>query len=689
MKEQLESLTRYEVGIDTGGTFTDVVCRSASGEVRRAKLSSTPADPMQAILSAVDHIKNEWGIDQSQIERFVHGTTVATNAVLERKGALTGLITTRGFRDVLELGRSNRKDEDLYNMVLTPNVPNFLAPAARRMEVSERVGADGTIVTPLNEDELLAAADLLVSEGVISIAICFLFSFLDPAHEKRAAELIRSRHPHVSLSLSSFVDPSYREYERTAITCFDAYVKPTLASYLHRTDTGLHDKRVSCGLQVIHSRGGVTTADTATERPVRLFLSGPAGGVIGCQALTQAAGVENAITVDIGGTSSDIALISKGKPMISNLGWIDGFAVRVPMVDVNSIGSGGGSIAWLDAAGGLHVGPQSSGASPGPACYGRGGEQPTVTDASLVLGYLNPDTFAGGRIPLRAELASEAIKKQIATPMGISVIEAALGIHRVVNAQMAEGIRFVSVKRGHDPRRFSLIPLGGGGGMHATPLARILQMSKVLVPQLPGVLSAVGLLSAPIEHERSVGYPRKLVDTTPDELHLAFGELDASCAELMDREITSGLDQYITHSADVCYVGQSHHIEVPVDLSQADPRPDLYANFLKIHYSIYGHAAERPVRIVNLRAVHQALQPEPPPLKLIEERGEASEETYRQIVVEGSLDPVRARIVDRTTLRNGDVVQGPAIIEQSDTTTLIEPGWTARVRSDGLLQLDR
>jgi len=689
MKEKLASPTRYEIGIDTGGTFTDVVCRSSSGQVRRTKLSSTPSDPMQAILSAVDHIKDEWGIDQSLISRFVHGTTVATNAVLERKGALTGLITTRGFRDVLELGRSNRRDDELYSMVLTPNVPNFLAPAARRLEVTERVGADGSVITPLNEDEVLAAADALVAGGVRAIAISFLFSFMNPAHEQRAAELIRSRHPDTALSISSFVDPAYREYERTAITCFDAYVKPTLASYLKRTDTGLLDSKVACGLQVIHSRGGVTAAQTAAERPVRLFLSGPAGGVIGCQALTKAAGVENAITVDIGGTSSDIALIAKGKPMISNLGWIDGFAVRVPMVDVNSIGSGGGSIAWLDVAGGLHVGPQSAGASPGPACYDRGGQEPTVTDASLVLGYLNPETFAGGRIRLDAGRAHSTIESRIAKPMGISVVEAALGIHRVVNAQMAEGIRFVSVKRGHDPRRFSLIPLGGGGGMHATPLARILQMSKVLVPQLPGVLSAVGLLSAPIEHERSVGYPRKLDDVSPDELRTAFGDLDASCAELMAREITNGLDQTIAHTADVCYVGQSHHIEVPVDLSEPDPRPALYDKFLAAHQSIYGHAAPRPIRIVNLRSVHQALQPEPPPLELVEEPGSHAESSYRAIVIEGSVAPVQARIVQRASMRPGDEVQGPAIIEQSDTTTLIEPGWTARVRPDGLLQLDK
>jgi len=676
------------VGIDTGGTFTDVVCRDGAGAVRRTKIPSTPQDPTEAILAAVAHIRDAWGIEPARIGRFVHGTTVATNAVLERKGARSGLITTRGFRDVLEIGRNNRKDEELYSVLLSPNTPVFLAPAQRRQEVVERIGADGGVVTPLDEAGLVAAADALVAQGCEAISIAFLFSFLDPTHERRAAALIQARHPGVALSLSSVVDPQFREYERTAVTAFDAYVKPVLGRYLARTDAALRAAGIACGLSVIHSRGGVTGTATAAERPVRLFLSGPAGGVIGAQSVAEAAGLDAAITLDIGGTSSDIALIARGKPLIAAQGWIDGYTVRVPMVDVNSIGAGGGSIAWLDRAGGLHVGPHSAGADPGPACYGRGGDEATVTDASLVLGYLDPEQFAGGRIRLAPDRAYGAIERRIARPMGLSVAEAALGIHRVVNAQMAEGIRFVSIKRGHDPRRFALVPLGGGGGLHATPLARALVLPRVVVPHFPGVLSALGLLAAPIEQERAVGFPARLAETDAGALRAAFARLDAECAAAMSAEPVAGLERGVSHTADICYVGQSHHLEVAVDLGAPDPCAALYAAFLEAHRRVYGHAVERPARLVNLRSVHQARRPGPFAVGFAPE-GAPRPPASRPIRVEGDAERVPAVVLDRAGLRPGEVVRGPAIIEQADTTTLVEPGWQAKVAADGLLLLDR
>ncbi|MCC7426664.1 MAG: hydantoinase/oxoprolinase family protein [Alphaproteobacteria bacterium] len=680
--------SQVEIGIDTGGTFTDVACRDAGGAVRRTKIPSTPKDPAEAILAALAHARDAWGIAPGAIRRFVHGTTVATNAVLERKGARTALLTTEGFRDVLEIGRHNRKDEELYQVKLSPNTPVFLAPARRRIGIRERIGADGSVVTPLDEAGLLRAVDALAAEGVEAIAIAFLFSFLNPVHEERAAALIAARHPGIALSLSSVVDPQFREYERTAVTAFDGYVKPVLARYLARTDARLRAAGLGCGFSVIHSRGGVTGTETAALRPVRLFLSGPAGGVIGGQSVAAAAGLDAAITLDIGGTSSDIALIARGKPLIASHGWIDGFAVRVPMVDVNSIGAGGGSIAWLDRAGGLHVGPRSAGADPGPACYGKGGEEPTVTDASLVLGYLDPDGFAGGRIRLDAGRAHRAIETRIARPMGLSVAEAALGIHRVVNAQMAEGIRFVSIKRGHDPRRFALVPLGGGGGLHATPLARALGLARVVVPQAPGVLSALGLLAAPIEHERATGFPARLADAPLDALRAAFARLDAECARLMAADGAEGLQRTVTHLADICYVGQSHHLEVAVDLAAADPRAALYAAFLDAHRQVYGHAVERPARIVNLRCVHQARAGGDAALSFPNDappRPSAS----RPIIVEGRTAPLPAVIIDRASLGPGTSIAGPAIIEQSDTTTLVEPGWRASVGEGGLLFLDR
>jgi len=436
--------TEIEIGVDTGGTFTDIVCRVPGAPDRILKIPSTPDDPSRAVIDGVQQMLALTGNDARSITRVVHGTTVATNAVLQRKGAMVGLITTDGFRDVLEIGRQIRTA--IYDLQLDPETPVFLAPGARRMEVNERLAADGTVVVALDEDAVARAADALVALGCEAIAVSFLFSFLNPTHEQRAKAIIGSRHPGVSVSLSSEVDPAFREYERTVVTLFDAYTKPVLSQYLARMVRQLVAAGVRAPLQVMQSRGGVSAASTAAQRPVRLFLSGPAAGVIGGGACVSASDLQDIITLDIGGTSCDIALISAGKPLVRPQGRIDGYPVRVPMVDVNAIGSGGGSLAWIDGAGGLRVGPESAAADPGPACYGRGGERPTVTDASLVLGFLDPGYFAGGSVLLDRDRARAAIEQHIATPLDLSVEQAAHGIHRVVNAQMAEGMRLVSIQ---------------------------------------------------------------------------------------------------------------------------------------------------------------------------------------------------------------------------------------------------
>ena len=526
--QELSGPTRYEVAVDIGGTFTDVVCRSAAGETKLVKIPTTRANPSMGVLHALRHMATQWSVSAEHIARFVHGTTVATNAVLERKGAKIGLITTQGFKDVLEIGRQNR--HHVYSVMLEPETPAFLVPGALRREVPERVTATGQVLTPLDEDAVRREADLLASEGVQAVAICFLFSFLNPAHEQRAAQIVRERHPYLMVSLSSEVDPAFREYERTCITAFDAYLKPVIDRYLADMERDLDANGVRSPLQIMQSRGGVASSNIARRSPVRLFLSGPAAGVIGGRVAGQAAGAEDLITIDIGGTSADIALIDRGQPLISSEGRLDGYAVRVPMVDVNAIGAGGGSIAWLDAARSLRVGPRSAGSEPGPACYGWGGLDPTVTDASIVLGYIDPDYFAGGTMKLDAERAHASIEVKIAKPLGMSVEQAALGIHRVINASMAEGIRFVSVKRGIDPRRFSLVPLGGGGPVHGTALARELGIRRVIVPLHPGVLSAAGLLAAPVEHEAATAFNIAAAEVTTDMLTRLYAELDARCS---------------------------------------------------------------------------------------------------------------------------------------------------------------
>ncbi len=674
------------IGVDIGGTFTDVVVRRPGAPARIMKIPSTRHDPSIAVLAALGRMETDWGFPPRQARRFVHGTTVATNAVLERKGARVGLITTRGFRDVLEIGRQMR--HQMYDLALDPETPIFLAPGRFRREIRERIGPAGELLVPLDEKEVAAAADDLVSSGAQAIAVVFLFSFLNDAHERRAREIIAARHPGLFVSLSCEVDPAFREYERTVVTAFDAYVKPVVDRYLANLDAGLVAAAVPAPLQIMQSRGGISGSATARLRPVRLFLSGPAAGVIGARMAGEAAGLRDLITVDIGGTSCDIALIENGAPALRSEGVIDGYPVRVSMVDVNSIGAGGGSIAWLDAARGLRVGPHSAGCQPGPACYGLGGHEPTVTDASVVLGYLDPKQFAGGRLELRPELAHAVVERVVARPLNLTVEQAALGIHRIVNAQVAEGIRLVSIRRGHDPRRFTLLPLGGGGALHACALAEELGIARILVPRNPGVLSAAGLLAAPVEHEVASALPRPVDALDIGEVRRVLDHLDARCGALMAQEKVSAGDVSRRYFADVCYAGQAYHLAVPFAPDAADPFAALTAEFYTAHERTYGFAPKAPVRMVNLRAVHSAAAAQDPP----DDWRPADRPPLRRharILLPERPAPVDAAVYDRAALKVDDTLDGPAIIEQDDTTTLLTPGWRARVDRLGNLVLER
>ncbi len=687
-RRETDLSTDVRIGVDIGGTFTDVVLRRAGAPTRILKIPTTRHDPSLAVIEALAHMQREWGIVPAEVGRFVHGTTVATNAVLERKGARVGLITTAGFRDVLEIGRQMR--HQMYELALDPETPVFLAPGRFRREVPERVGAAGEVLKNLDEAAVAAAADELVAAGAQAIAVVFLFSFLNDAHETRAREIITARHPDVFVSLSCEVDPAFREYERTVVTAFDAYVKPVVDRYLANLDDGLARAAVPAPLQIMQSRGGISGSATARLRPVRLFLSGPAAGVIGARAAGEAAGLRDLITIDVGGTSCDIALIEDGTPALRSEGVIDGYPVRVGMVDVNSIGAGGGSIAWLDAGGGLRVGPHSAGSEPGPACYGLGGREPTVTDASVVLGYLHPDHFAGGRLKLAPDLAREAIERVVARPLGLTVEQAALGIHRILNAQMAEGIRLVSIRQGHDPRKFALLALGGGGALHACALAEELGVTRILVPRHPGVLSAAGLLAAPVEHEVSTALPRLVDDLDLAEVRRALAALDARCAALMAQEWVAPGAVARRHFADICYVGQAYHLEVPFEPDGGDPFSALTAAFYAAHDRTYGYAPHAPIRLVNLRAVHAAAGLQGP------QQDEPWQPAAREALVRRAriLLPERqtavdAAVYDRLALTTGDTLEGPAIVEQDDTTTLLAPGWRARVDALGNLLLDR
>ena len=674
------------VGIDIGGTFTDVVC--ITGETTHIlKVPTTRANPSEAVAGALRELGLRYGVSPEAITRFAHGTTIATNAVLERKGARVGLITTKGFRDVLELGRQIRRQ--MYDLRLKPETPGWLAPGARRVEVAERIGAEGQVLEPLDEASLAAAIAKLKAEKVEAVAVSLLFAFLNPAHEQRIKAYLADVWPEVAVSLSSEVDPTFREYERTVVTTFDAYVKPIVGRYLAAMEQHLSETGVPAPLQVMQSRGGLAGGVIARQRPVRLFLSGPAAGAIGGAAAGSETDLDNLITIDVGGTSSDIALIDRGRVLVKAETDIAGYQVRVPMLDVTTLGAGGGSLAWIDTGGGLRVGPQSVGADPGPACYGKGGTEAAVTDASIVLGYLDPAFFAGGAVKLDPALSHKAIAEKVAKPLGMSVAEAALGIHRIANAHMADGIRLVSVNRGYDPREFVLVPLGGAGGLHAAALAAELDIGRILVPRYPGVLAAAGLLAAPIEHEVSGAYHGAIATASVSAIKAMLKDLDTKAAELMRAERIEGLKVERHYLADVGYMGQSHFIEVPLALDGADSLARLYAAFESAHERLNGHKTGAPAKIVNLRTVHRARLPR---VTVGGKPGDAkgtSLKGSRLVHFPGHATPVETAVHERARLAAGERVTGPAVIEQDDSTTLVPPGWQARVAAGAALLMER
>ena len=559
-----------ELGVDIGGTFTDVVLIRDEEVARHTKVTSTPSDPIVGVRRGIEEVLAASKLSPAQVDRLVHGSTVAINALIQRKGAVTGLITTDGFEDTLEIGRHKRSR--MYDLLLEPETPTFLAPRRRRCGVIERVAADGTIIAPLDEDGVCTAVARLTEQGATAIAVCYLFSFRNPTHERRTRDIIRELRPDIHVSLSSEVDPAFREYERTVMTALDAYLHGAVGDYIIRLRRQLQDMGFAARLQVMQSRGGITNAESVMYRPVSLLLSGLAAGVVGSKHVAARSEQRNVISLDMGGTSCDIALIRAGTPIVTNQTRIARFPLRMQMVDVNTIGAGGGSIAWVDGAGGLRVGPQSAGAEPGPACYGRGGLDATVTDASLVLGYLNPGTFAGG-IPLDVDAAEEAITR-VAGRVGLGVIETAAGIHRIVNARMNDEIRRVTVQRGYDPRQFSLVPLGGAGPVHASALAGELGISTVLVPDTPGVLSALGLLVADVEHDQMETFACRADAVDPALLERTFGRLTEQGQEKMRRDGVVADAVEIRRQCDMRYAGQSYEltIEIPLDSARSDRR---------------------------------------------------------------------------------------------------------------------
>ena len=669
------------VGVDVGGTFTDiVVVDEERGEQRFHKLRSTPDDPSRAVVKGL----SELGLDPSLVARLVHGTTVATNTIIQRSGAPTGLITTEGHRDIPQIRRGNKPESAVFDPLWLE--PEQLVPRYRRADVTGRLDARGCEVTPLAADEVEAAADHLVAQGVESVAICFLFSYLDDGHERRAAEIVHERHPGLWISLSSEILPQWREYERASTTIADAYVKPVMARYLGHLTDALSASGFAGEPLIMRSNGGVMTAGTARRRPVETFLSGPAGGVVAACAHGRRIGRLDLISIDVGGTSSDVALVTDGRPGSTTQGWIDEITpLNLPMLDIRTIGAGGGSIAWVDAGGGLKVGPRSAGADPGPACYGNGGRLPTLTDANVVLGRIGPRSLLGGALEISPDLARDAVEREICEPLGIDLLHAASGIVRIAVANMAKEIRALTAERGVSPRGYALLAGGGAGPLHAALLADEFGIEEVVVPAHPGLLSAGGLILSDLRIDRLRSFPVRLEKTGVEALAAASAALLDDVVVALHAEGFEGEPRTVL-AFDMKYVGQNWDIvvEAPTD---GVTRKGLAAAFDREHERLYGFALPgHQHEVLAIRA--SAVGPTEDADRLVPRRAPPA-------AASGATHPVRpvyddvaravldARVADWEALGVGEELAGPLVLEGRDATVWVPGDRTATLDRDG------
>jgi N-methylhydantoinase A len=660
------------LGVDVGGTFTDLVLTGRDG-VEVAKVPSTPHDQAEGVLAGLERL----ALDVGRLGRFAHGTTVATNTVLERDGAATVLVTTAGFRDLLTIGRQARPK--LYDLRVA--VPPPLVPADRVVEVEERVGADGQVVTALTDAEVERVVAAVAALAPASVAIALLFGFLVPDHEERLADALADLG--VPVTRASALLPVLREVERASTTVLNAYVRPRMTRYLGSLEGRLADAGLRAPVEVMRSGGGTFAARVAAREPVHALLSGPAAGAWGAAALGRACGVADLIGADVGGTSTDVTLVEGGRPATTADGVIDGLPFAVTTTDIHTIGAGGGSVAWQDAGGALRVGPRSAGAEPGPACYGHGGTEATVTDANVVLGRLDPEVRLGGAMPLRPELAERAVAA-LGARLGLDTRACAEGIVRVTDAQMVTALRVVSVERGRDPRRFALVPFGGAGPLHQAALAQALGSPEVLVPAHPGVLSALGLLAAPVTVDRARSAVRDLAATSASRFSVGWEALEAEArAVLAEQDVPVAA---VRRTLDLRYRGQAYELEVAADAEGPDAAA-LRRAFDAAHQDRYGYAQpDQPVELVTWRVRVEGHTPQVPLPRLSGGGGVAGATiAHRPVVVDGH--PVDTPIVDRSRLGVAATLRGPAVVVGLDATVWVAPWQQGEIDEHGTLRL--
>jgi N-methylhydantoinase A len=690
----------FRVGVDIGGTFTDIVFLDAEGRLHVKKVSSSVEDYARAIVDGLREVFEETGLSGRDVAEVLHGTTIASNAILELKGARTGLITTRGFRDVLEI--RHLRMPRLYD--LTWEKPPALVERRRRVEVDERINAQGEVTRPLADADVERALDHLLGEGIEALAVCLLNSYANPVHEERIRAIVRRRAPALPLCISADVLPEIKEYERTSTTVINTYVLPIVGRYLATLRAGLDTIAVRAPLLIMQSNGGLMTSEAAASRPMHIIESGPAAGVVGAQALARRIGLGKLITFDMGGTTAKASLVEDGavnrateyqvgggimhgSRLLSGAGYL----LRVPAIDLAEVGAGGGSIVWLDTGGSLQVGPRSAGASPGPLCYDLGGTEPTVTDANVILGYLNPSALAGGAVKLNATRSHEVFRTTIADKLGLSLEDAAHGAHLIAASNMMRAIKAVSSERGRDPREYALFAFGGNGPLFAAGMARALEMTRVVVPPAPGLFSAFGLLYSEVEHHYVRTWRRRTRGLDPAELGEAFARMEREAVQQLRTEGFTGASARLTRSADCRYQGQSFELTVavaPGDVSGTTVAT-LEEAFGREHERTYGHRAgpDEPVEIVSLRMIGQGMSDRPRvPSRVQIPRGESAAGTTRRVYFgpdEGWLaTPILAR-VDLATPR-----EGPAVIEEYDATCVVPPDATARLDEGGNIVMD-
>lgn len=702
-----------EIGVDIGGTFTDVVLARADGALVIHKEPSTPDDPGRAVVTGLRTLLARAGVEPREVREVVHGTTVASNAILQKRGAPTGLLTTRGFRDVLEIGRI--RTPDLYD--LTWEKPAPLVPRRHRLEVDERMAADGTVLRPLDPATVAAAADQLAGAGITALAICFVNSYRNPAHEQAAERLVRERHPGLAVSASWRVLPEIKEYERTSTTVVNAYLLPIVRRYLDNLVSGLRDLGIAAPLLVVASNGGVMGARAAADKPVFAVASGPAAGVAGAARLGRASGHADLIAFDMGGTTAKASLVEEGRVSLtseyefregistsSRFIKAGGYMLKASAIDIAEVGAGAGSIAWIDEGGLLRVGPESAGAAPGPACYGLGGDHPTVTDANVVLGFLNPAHLAGGELPLHAERAHAAIRDGVAAPLGLGVAEAAHGIRQVANASMARAIRAVTIERGRDPRHYALVAFGGSGPVHAADVAAMLEIGRVVVPVAPGVFTAVGMLASDLEHHFVRAHGATLSGLSLPAAGAVLDELRQEALATLAAEGYEADAVTLDFAADLRYVGQGSELTIPLPsgtltLTAVEA---LRTGFAKEYAATYGYASDEEIEMVNLRLVATGRRPDRLDFgALATPAGDAanpgggpprpearSAPASRAVGFARGAEPVVTPVVDRRAVGAAPVA-GPLVVETYDSTVVVPPGWTVRADTCANLVLEK